>query len=191
MKRTLFVFLSAAVVLASPVFALTDADAAALTQFSKDYVSWSYSGHPVEFRRRLDFKSFEEQRQILLKLAEIEWKGTWGDYWRRLGVNDTRTLREFTPAEFWARFNSVVKSKAKSQAGSPADAVSVDVHAITEARGLAYVIYQAGYSAKAPLRDGRLEVLRARFSDGEWRLIASPRVTADLRRQLETAEGKK
>src|ERR1700709_841816 len=111
---------------------LTAADSAALEQFTKDYVSWSYCGRPVEFRERLDYKSFEEQRMVLLKLAEIQWNGVWGDYWRRNGVKDIQALRKLSPKESWIHFHDVVKPAGTDKQES---AISVDIHAITEARG--------------------------------------------------------
>jgi hypothetical protein len=191
MKRILLVFFAAAALFASPAFALTDADTAALKQLTKDYASWDYSGHPVGFRQRLDYKSFEEQRQILLKLAEIEWNGLWGDYWRRLGVNDIRTLRALAPKGFWVRFNSVFKPRGGTPGSAGTGRTGVDIHAITEARGYAYVVYKVTHFGRDLPSDDNFEVLRARCSDGEWRLVALPRVTADLRRQLEAVQAKK
>ena len=191
MKRTLLVFFAAAALFASPACALTDADTAALKQFTKDYASWDYSGRPVEFRQRLDYKSFEEQRQILLKLADIEWNGVWGDYWRRLGVSDLKTLRAFTPKDFWVRFNSVFKPRGGTSGSAGTGRTGVDIHAITEARGYAYVVYQVTHFGRDLPSDDNFEVLRARWSDGEWRLVALPRVTAALHRQLETVQAKK
>jgi hypothetical protein len=188
MKRRISVFIFFIALCAQPLVALTDADAVALKQLTKEYVSWTYSGRPVEFRQRLDYKSFEEQRQILLKLAEIQWGGIWGDYWRRHGVNDLNTLRALSPKDFWIRFHSVVKADSD---GKKEAETSVAVHAITEARGDAYVIYQAAYPSLNREHEDRIEVLRAHLSEGEWRLVAFPNVTAALRRQLQTAQSKK
>jgi hypothetical protein len=173
---------------AQPLLALTDADAVALKELTKQYVSWTYSGRPVEFRQRLDYQSFEKQRQILLKLADIQWGGIWGDYWRRREVNDLKALRALSPKDFWMRFHSVVKADIE---GRNEAETSVAVHAITEARGDAYVIYQARYPALNRENEDRIEVLRAHLSEGEWRLLAFPNVTADLRRQLQAAQSKK
>ena len=71
---------------ASPALELSNADSAALIKLTKEYASWDYSGRPVEFRERLDYDSFDEQRRILIKLSENGWNGFWGDYWRRRGV---------------------------------------------------------------------------------------------------------
>ena len=191
MKRIVSAFVVAVALFASRVFALTGADTAALKQLTKDYASWDYSGRPVEFRQRLDYKSFEDQRQILLKLADIEWNGVWGDYWRRLGVSDLKTLREFTPKEFWVRFNSKFKPMDATRGSAGGGRIGVDIHTITEARGYAYVVYQVTHFGRDLASDDNFEVLRARFSDGEWRLVALPRVTAALRRQLATAQAKK
>jgi hypothetical protein len=191
MKRIASIFFVAVALFVSRAFALTDADIAALKQLTKDYASWDYSGHPVAFRERLDYKSFEEQRQILLKLAELQWNGIWGDYWRGLGVNDLKTLRAFTPKEFWVRFNGVIKPMGGAPGKKGIGRVGVDIHAITEARGLAYVVYQVTHFGKDLASDDNFEVLRARLVDGEWRLVALPRVTGALRRQLQAAQRKK
>lgn len=191
MKRHVFVFVVAVALFVSRAFALTDADAAALKQLTKDYASWDYTGRPVEFRQRLDYKSFEEQRQILLKLAEIEWNGMWGDYWRRLGVSDLKTLRGFTPKEFWVRFHSKLKPRDAAHGTAGGGRTGVEIHAITEARGLAYVVFQVSHFGRDLPSDDNFEVLRARWSDGEWRMVALPRVTGALRLQLEAAQAKK
>jgi hypothetical protein len=191
MKRTLCIFAVAAAQFTRGAFALTDSDAAALKRLTEEYVLWDYSGRPVEFRERLDYESFEEQRGILLKLAEIQWDGVWGDYWRKLGVKDLATLRALSPKDFWVRFHSVVKPGRGSEGKPRAKHITVDIHAMTEARGVSYVIYQAGYPSRAPAAKGNIEVLRARWSEGEWRVLAIPRVTAALRKQLDEAEKKK
>ncbi len=191
MKRTVFVWFAAVALSVSRAFALTDDDTTALKQLTKDYASWDYSGHPVSFRERLDYKSFEEQRHLLLKLAEIQWNGIWGDYWRRLDVGDLKTLRGFTPEEFWIRFNSVVKPTGGAGGKTGTGRTGVNVHAITEAGGLAYVVYQVRHFGKDIPSDDNFEVLRARRVDGEWRVLALPRVTAALRRQLEAAQSRK
>lgn len=190
MKRTVLACSAAIALLVSRAFALTDADTAALKQLTKDYASWDYSGRPVEFRQRLDYKSFEEQRQILLKLAETEWNGTWGDYWRRLDVKDLKTLRAFTPKEFWVLFHSKLKPRDATGGKSGSGRIFVDIHAVTEARGLAYVVYQVSNFGRNPPTDDSFEILRARWSDGEWRLVALPRITTALRRQLDAAKAK-
>lgn len=190
MKRVVFALAAFVVLHAQPVLGLTDADLAALKQLTEDYVSWSYSGRPIKFSERLDYKSFEPQKTILIKLAEIQWAGTWGDYWQRREVKDLKKLRSFSPKDFWVHFHSVVKQEAQ---GNHHDAeTSVAIPAITEARDYAYVIYQAAYPlARTHENEDKLEVLRARFTAGEWRLVAFPNVTASLRRQLEAAESKK
>lgn len=191
MKRTLLAFFTVVALYASPAFALTDDDIAALKQLAKAYASWDYTGRPVEFRQRLDYKSFEEQRQVLLKLADIEWNGVWGEYWRRLGVSDITTLRALSPKDFWVHFNSVLKPRGGAPGSAGTGRTGVEIHAITEARGLAYVVYQVSHFGKNLASDDNFEVLRARLVDGEWRLVALPRVTAALRRQLEAAQARK
>ncbi|MEO6786536.1 MAG: hypothetical protein ABI318_10425 [Chthoniobacteraceae bacterium] len=172
-------------------FPLTSADEAALRQLTKQYSSWTYSGRPIEFPNRLDYDSFEEQRRILIKLAELEWGGIWGDYWRRHDVNDLKTLRAFSPKEFWLHFHSSLRPLPAGRGTSSPGRTPVEVHAITEARGLAYVIYQVSHPPRAFDTDDDLRVLRARWSDGEWRLVAFPNITAKLRRELDAASVKK
>ena len=46
MKRIVSAFVVVVALFASRVFALTDADTAALKQLTKDYASWDYSGVP-------------------------------------------------------------------------------------------------------------------------------------------------
>ena len=187
MKRTALVFFSAVALFTTPLFALTNADTAALKQLTKEYASWDYSGRPVKFRERLDYDSFEEQRRILLKLAEIQWNGFWGEYWRRRDVGDLKTLRAFSPREFWRRYH---RGLAPAPGGKSSGRISVDVQAITEARGLAYVVYQITHAGRDLASDDTFQVLRARPVGGEWRLVAFPRITATLRRQLEAAQAK-
>jgi hypothetical protein len=59
------------------------------------------------------------------------------------------------------------------------------------ARCIAYVVYQVTHFGKDLASDDNFEVLRARWSDGEWRVNALPRVTGALRRPLDAARGKK
>ncbi|MEQ1860563.1 MAG: hypothetical protein ABMA13_11565 [Chthoniobacteraceae bacterium] len=188
MKRTAFVLAFAFALTVHSALALTNADLAALKQLTKEYASWDYSGRPVAFRERLDYPSFEEQRKILLKLAEVQWRGFWGDYWRRRDVGDLKTLRAFAPRDFWLRYHSGL---APASGGAKTGRISVEIHAITEARGLAYVVYQAAHAERDLATEDSFQVLRARFSDGEWRMVALPRITATLRRQLDAAQAKK
>ncbi len=189
MKRLVFAFILS--LLAPRAFALTNADTAALKQLTREYASWDYSGRPVLFRERLDYPSFEEQRRILLKLAEIQWKGFWGDYWRRRGVKELETLRGFSPRDFWLRYHSVLEPAPGSPASTGRGRISVDVHAITDARGLAYVVYQTTHAERDLASEDQFQVLRARWSDGAWRLVAFPRITTTLRRQLAAAQARK
>lgn len=169
---------------ASAASALTSADQAALRQLTQEYAAWDYSGRPVKFRERLDYESYEEQRGILLLLAERQWSGFWGDYWRKREVGDLKTLRAFSPREFWLRYHSGLDPLRSDPDATGTGRVSIDIHAITEARGLAYVIYQLrGAGRRAPNEDA-FHVLRARWDGHEWRLVAFPRITAFLRQQL-------
>ncbi len=164
--------------------ALTDADSVALKQLTKEYAAWDYSGLPVKFRERLDYESYEEQRGILLLLAERQWSGFWGDYWRKREVGDLKTLRAFSPRDFWLRYHSGLDPLRSDPDTTGSGRASIDIHAITEARGLAYVIYQLrGAGRRAPNEDA-FHVLRARWDGREWRLVAFPRITAFLRQQL-------
>ncbi|MEO6750354.1 MAG: hypothetical protein ABIP85_01120 [Chthoniobacteraceae bacterium] len=191
MKRVLLAALFTLLIFPASVFSLTDADEVALKQLTKEYASWVYSGRPIEFRNRLDYESYEEQRRILIKLAELQWRGTWGDYWRRHGVDDLRALRTFSPKEFWLHFHSTLRPSPSDRGSSNSLRTSVEVHAITEARGIAYVIYQVAHPSRAFESDDDFLVLRAHRSDGEWRLVALPSVTAKLRRELDAAAVKK
>jgi hypothetical protein len=191
MKGVLLALLSALLLFPHAAFSLTSADEAALKKLTKDYASWAYSGRPVAFRNRLDYDSYEEQRRLLIKLAEIQWGGLWGDYWRRHGVKDLKTLSALSPKEFWLQFHSSFRPSETDGHNPSPGRTSVDVHAITEARGLAYVIYQASHMNRSSLGDDDFLVLRARWSDGEWRLVAFPNVTAKLRRELDAASAKK
>ncbi len=191
MKHVLLAVLAALLLLPHPAFALTGSDEAALRQLTKEYASWSYSGRPIEFRNRLDYDSYEEQRRILIKLAELQWGGLWGDYWRRREVDNLKTLRAFSPKDFWLHFHGSLRPSPKGRTSSSLGRTSVEVHAITEARGLAYVIYQSSHPTRAFESDDDFVVLRAHWSDGQWRLVASPSVTAKLRRELDAASVKK
>ncbi len=191
MNPRIFVFAIAVALLSHPAFALTKEDTAALKQLTREYASWDYSGRPVEFRERLDYPSYEEQRRILLKLAKVQWNGFWGDYWRRRGVKELSSLGSFSPREFWLRYHSVLETGRGIHGGASTGRISVDVHAITEARGFAYVVYQFAHAGRDLSSEDNFQVLRARWSDGEWRLVAFPRITATLRRQLESAQAKK
>ncbi|MGB8169588.1 MAG: hypothetical protein WCF18_18955 [Chthoniobacteraceae bacterium] len=146
---------------------------------------------PVEFRELLDYPSYEEQRRILLKLAEVQWSGFWGDYWRRRGISDLKSLRALSPKDFWRRYHSVLEPRPGTHEGASTGRISADVHAVTEARGLAYVVYQFAHSGRDLASEDNFQVLRARWSDGAWRLVAFPRITAILRRQLEAAQARK
>jgi len=88
MKPLFALFLALVALSASAAPGLTAADEAALRQLTKDYAAWDDSGRPVKFRERLDYASYEEQRGILIQLAERQWSGFWGDYWRRREVGD-------------------------------------------------------------------------------------------------------
>jgi len=191
MKRVLLALLPALLLLPHGAFSLTAADEAALRQLTKEYASWSYSGKPIEFRNRLDCDSYEEQRRILIKLAELQWGGLWGDYWRRREVNDLKTLRAFSPKDFWFHFHSSFRPSAPKRGSSNLGRTSVEVHAITEARGLAYVICQVSHPARPFESDDEFVVVRARWTDGQWRLVALPSVTAKLRRELDAASVRK
>jgi hypothetical protein len=171
--------------------ALTDADHSTLRQLTREYVSWDYSGRPVKFRETLDYESYEEQRGILIQLAERQWNGFWGEYWRRRGVADPKELRAFTPREFWLRYHSGLDPLRSDPETAGSSRISVEIHAITEARGLAYVIYQARHSERRLPKEESFQVLRARKIGDTWRLVAFPRVTAFLRAQLEAAQSKK
>ncbi len=184
MKTFLSLTLAFVALCASAAPALTSADQAALRQLTKEYASWDYSGRPVKFRERLDYESYEEQRRILIQLAERQGSGFWGDYWRRREVGDLKTLRAFSPRDFWLRYHSGLDPLRSDPDSAGSGRISIDIHAITEARGLAYVIYQVRYPARLVPNEGAFQVLRARWNDGEWRLVAFPRVTAFLRRQL-------
>jgi len=46
------------------------------------------------------------------------------------------------------------------------------------------VIYQARYPACLVPNEDAFQILRARWNDRDWRLVAFPRVTAFLRQQL-------
>lgn len=184
MKTLLCLALALVTLSANAATALTSADHAALRQLTKEYASWDYSGRPVKFRERLDYESYEEQRGILIQLAERQWNGFWGDYWRRREVGDLKTLRSFSPRDFWLRYHSGLDPLRTDPETSGTGRISIEIHAITEASDLAYVIYQVRYPARLVPNEGAFQVLRARRHDGEWRLVAFPRVTAFLRRQL-------
>jgi len=184
MKTLLSLVLALVSVSASAAPALTSADHTALRQLTKEYASWDYSGRPVKFRERLDYESYEEQRRTLLQLAERQWNGFWGDYWRRREVGDLKTLRAFSPRDFWLRYQSGLDPLRSDPETSGTGRISIEIHAITEARGLAYVIYQARHSERRLPAEDAFQVLRARNIDGDWRLVAFPRVTALLRQQL-------
>ncbi|MEP6956858.1 MAG: hypothetical protein ABI883_08530 [Chthoniobacterales bacterium] len=169
---------------ASAASALTSADQAALRQLAREYAEWDFSGRPVKFRERLDYESYEEQRGILLLLAERQWSGFWGDYWRKREVGDLKTLRAFSPRDFWLRYHSGLDPLRSDPDTTGSGRVSIDIHAITEARGLAYVIYQLRQAGPRPPNEDALHVLRARWDGREWRLVAFPRITAFLRQQL-------
>lgn len=191
MKPHVFAFAMAVALFSHPAFALTNADTAALKQLTKEYAAWDYSGRPVAFRERLDYASFEEQRRILVKLAEVQWGGFWGDYWRRRGVKEPKALASFSPREFWLLYHSGLDPGGRSPGRASLGRISVVVHALTEARGLAYVVYQVTHAGRDLALEDNFQVLRARWSDGEWRLVAFPRITATLRRQLEAAQARK
>lgn len=184
MNPAFAIFLVSSFVLSGVAGALTSEDYAALRQLTTDYASWDYSGRPVKFRERLDYDSYEEQRQILIQLAERQWAGFWGDYWRRRSVDDPKALRTFSPRDFWLRYHSGLDPLRSVPQSTGRGRVSIDLHAITEARGLAYVIYQVRYPSHRSATEGFFQVLRARWKDGEWRLVAFPRITAFLRHQL-------
>ena len=191
MNRLVAAFAVFLTLFAHRAIALTDADAAQLKQLTKEYAAWDYSGRPVKFRERLDYESYEDQRGILIQLAERQWNGFWGDYWRRRGVVDPKALSAFSPREFWLRYHSGLDPLRSEPEAAGTGRISAEIHAITEARGLAYVIYQARHSERRLPREGAFQVLRARRIDGEWRLVAFPRVTAFLRAQLEAAQVRK
>ena len=156
MKRALVFLATLLALLAAPVRALTDADASALRELTKQYAAWDYSGRPVEFRERLDYDSYEEQRRILLQLAALDWSGFWGDHWRRRGIAEIKTLRAHSPRDFWLRYHSGLDPSRASAHGGRGARVSVDIHSITEARGLAYVTYQASYHGRNVPGGGKL-----------------------------------
>jgi len=184
MKTLLCLALALVTLSASAAPALSSGDHAALRQLTKEYASWDYLGRPVKFRERLDYASYEEQRLILIQLAERQWSGFWGDYWRRREVGDLKTLRAFSPRDFWLRYHSGLDPLRSDPETSGTGRISIEIHAITETSDLAYVIFQVRYSARLVPNEGAFQVLRARWNDGEWRLVAFPRVTAFLRRQL-------
>jgi len=184
MKIFLSLVLAFMALSASGAPVLTSADQAALRELTKEYASWDYSGRPVKFRERLDYDSYEEQRRILVQLAERQWNGFWGDYWRRRGVGDLKTLRALSPRDFWLRYHGGLDPLRSDPETSGTARISIEIHAITEARGLAYVIYQARHSERRLPAEDAFQVLRARNIDGDWRLVAFPRVTAFLRQQL-------
>ncbi len=184
MKTLISLALAFVALSASTASALTPADHTALRQLTKEYTAWDYSGRPVNFRERLNFESYEEQRRILIQLAERQWGGFWGDYWRRREIGDLKTLRAFAPRDFWLHYHSGLDPLRSDPEPSGTDRVSVDIHAITEARGLAYAIYQLRRTSRRPPNEDAFHVLRARREDGEWRLVAFPRITAVLRQQL-------
>ena len=62
MNRLVVAFAVFLTLFAERAIALTDADVAQLKQLTKDYAAWDFSGRPVEFRERLDYESFEDQR---------------------------------------------------------------------------------------------------------------------------------
>jgi len=164
--------------------ALTESDEAALRQLAKDYVSWDYTGRPIQFRDRLDYDSYAEQRQILTRLAENPSNGFWRDYWRKRGVQDVGSLRGMSPQEFWQRYHSGLQPLPHWAVKPVAGRVSAEIHAMTEARGMAYVVYQVHRASGNLRHELPLQVLRARRVEGEWRLVAFPEVTAFLRTQL-------
>lgn len=183
MKRRAFILLVVTGLLQTHLFALSATDETALRELTRDYASWDYSGRPVRFRERLDYDSYEEQRRILLLLAGRGWNGFWGDYWRRRGVGGLAALRALPPREFWLRYHSGLEADAGGERHA-SGRVSVDIHAVTEVRGLAYVVYQVKYAGHRTADEGSFHVLRARRIGGEWRLVAFPRITEKLRRQL-------
>ena len=87
-------------------------------------------------------------------------------------------------------FHSKLKPRDATGGKSGSGRISVEIHAVTEARGLAYVVYQVSNFGRNPPTDDSFEILRARWSDGEWRLVALPRITTALRRQLDAAKAK-
>ena len=82
----------------------------------------------------------------MIKLAELQWGGIGGEYWRRHGVDDLKMLRAFSTKEFWLHFHGSLHPSPSSRGSSSLGRTSVVVHAIAEARGLAYVIDQAAHS---------------------------------------------
>ncbi len=184
MKTLLSLALALVALSASAAPALTSADQAALRQLTKEYASWDYSGRPVKFRERLDYQSYDEQRRILIQLAERQWSGFWGDYWRKREVGDLKTLRAFSPRDFWLRYHSGLDPLRSDPETTGTGRISIDIHAITEARGLAYVIYQLRQAGRRRPNEDAFHVLRARRDGDEWRLVAFPRITAFLRQQL-------
>lgn len=79
---------------------------AAVEQLTREYATWSICKRPIEFRNRLDVDSHDEQRLLLIQLAELGWNNFWGDFWRKCGVPDLDSLRALSPAEFLNLYHS-------------------------------------------------------------------------------------
>jgi hypothetical protein len=161
---------------------------AAVEQLTREYATWSICKRPIEFRNRLDVDSHDEQRLLLIQLAELGWNNFWGDFWRKCGVPDLDSLRALSPAEFLNLYHSSNpdNNRRDGENGFSAAKVAIDIHTISEARGMAYVVFSYTHDGRGkPIRDGTFQVLRAINKNGEWRVVAFPGYTNFLRAQLE------
>jgi hypothetical protein len=106
-------------------------------------------------------------------------------------VTDLEALHALSPRHLWLRYHSGLDAELRSFHGSRQARVSVDIHSINEARGLAYVTFQASYHGRSVPGESAISVLRARLINGEWRLVAFPKITAKLRAQPDELKRKK
>ena len=174
------------IAIASSAWALDDADQKAVEQLVRDYASWHLSRQPADFKDRLDLDSYDEQRPLLIALAETNWND-WGRFWNKFGIHDITALKALPREKFWSLYHTPDDDPTRKVAGFDATKIAIDIHAVTEARGIVYVVFEfLNDGISQPVGD--FQVQRAKKVGGHWLLLASPVTAKALKQQLEQAK---
>ena len=172
------------ITIASSAWALDDSEQKAVEQLIRDYASWHLSRQPANFKDRLDLDSYDEQRPLLIELAEINWID-WGRFWSKFGIHDITALKALPREKFWSFYHTPDDDPARKVAGFDATKIAIDIHAVTEARGLVYVVFEFLHDGLRQA-DGDIQVQRAKKIGGRWLLLAPPGTAKVLTQQLKS-----
>ena len=124
------------------------------------------SGWPADFHKKLDIESHLVVYPYLIEIAELEWEIRQKDIWGKKGVESLEALKKLPKDKLVSMYHDrspFTDPGAKEKALK----MDVDIHTMTEARGLVYVTYTLAHSGDRPTKDA-FYTIRFIDRDGVW-----------------------